>query len=124
MAPRKSSWSSEDDNRLYQFLKDRLRPGRNHYPSICKEDWEAAVAMFPGRSVHSCKQRFGDLKALADGKIPYRTRSKIGRETPVEVSMRMQQTRPPLHTSITAFVFGDPPAGRSALDEKLRSMSA
>jgi hypothetical protein len=120
MAPRISSWTKESDDILYSFCKSRLQPGKNGLPSVCKQDWDECGKLFPKRSVHACKSRFGELKALAEGKIPYRKRNRIEREKPGEFVTRMQNpARLPLPSSITAFICGDPLPGRSALDKKL-----
>ena len=119
-------WSDEDSKKLVKLCKASERPFVRDQLKISNADWEKIAKIFPGRSPVGCKQRYGFMKAKAEGRVAatyYKTKDQY--RTREEIKQRYSPREAiPLPASITAFVFGDPLPGRSALDRKREGASA
>ena len=113
-------WSDEDSEKLFELCKTRLWGDG--------EAWMAIAAQFPGRTVSACRHRYDEVKRMKADKPSNRERRKYNYKnvvrTPEELSVRMKPINLPEPASITAFVFGDPLPGRSALDKKMQGATA
>lgn len=118
-------WSAAEDALVRELCLDKNISGL--------EAWREIAGRFPGRSVYAVRQRLLTLRMLADGtkrpRQPKLARAAKGRrrrsKLDVEPTLSVQPPRPtsPAPVNLTAWVFGDPLPGRSALDQK-RGMPA
>jgi len=108
-------WSEQEDQQILELCTGKSLIG--------DEPWIGIAENFTGRSAMACRQRWFNLKARAEGKPPrarYRDRKangRIQRRTHAEI-VASKPAPPPPHTSWAAEHLGDPPPGRSALDQK------
>lgn len=117
-------WSGEQDALLRELCEAYGRNGIQ---------WQEISEQFEGRTPQACKQHWLNMRNQAAGK-PQRTRIRESEAKPNSRRVRrtreqvvalkqaaMQEPIPPARLpqpkSITAFVFGDPLPGRSALDQ-------
>lgn len=93
-------WTYPESTALLKACGDRRIP---------REEWmEIAKNLGTGRTVAACKQQVVKLRA--------HDRCKKKQQN---AGVRRELQEPPRHTSLTAAIFGDPPPGRSALDQRM-----
>jgi hypothetical protein len=86
------------------------------------DEWPAiAETHFPGRTAKACKQQYYNCRA-ARASLGAKAQLQEPEAAAVPVRAHRAETREP--QSITAAVFGDPPPGRSALDQRAATKSS
>lgn len=126
LGPRASIWTDAHDSELRDLCTGKKIVG--------EKAWYPIAEHFEGRTPAACRQRWQFLRALDAGKAPRernlaratrwrRSQKQIRLDAQAKLAMQKPLARPPLPSSITAFVFGDPLPGRSALDLRRQSTS-
>jgi hypothetical protein len=111
-------WSADDLARLVT-LGDELAAS----PALGKHRWPEIAREFPGRTWLSCRQQYSLRKRLARGHVePPRGRERkangrINRTGEERMQPPVPAGEQPRYASLSAALFGDPPIGRSALDQ-------
>ena len=115
------AWTPHEDTKLLDLIKGRQR--------LSTAEWEAVGKNFPDRSIHAIRNRYSYLRAIATGNLtPRRSGRAVNarhiRHNAEDIALRANPIDLPYPASITAFVFGDPLPGRSALDKKMQGATA
>jgi hypothetical protein len=116
-------WNAEDDARLTELCIN--------LPSHASRSagWEAICESFLGRTPLACRQRWLYLRRIILGimpkKRPPRDRKPNGKvSTKIEERYGMQTAAPSVrYARPFAELLGEPPIGRSALDQKLQQQN-
>lgn len=113
------AWSREDSAKLLK-LHTEAKGDRTNV-RIRTDIWQQIAVHFPGRTLKAVRNHHANLMTLANGKSRGRyrvTNPKFVVRNPEDITLRQNPIALPPHATITAFVFGDPLPGRSALDQK------
>lgn len=109
----KPVWSSEEDETLLSACRGTMVSG--------DAAWQKVADLLPGRSFTAVRQRIITLRNKARGILrdpdrkdrPLKRKKSLAAEAVLSPPVSLPQ-----HRTLTAFLFGDPLPGRSALDQK------
>jgi len=118
-------WTADEDARLIRMCHGKVIRG--------EEGWLIIADEFPGRSLYAVRQRHLTLRYKASG-IKRQPRPRHQRPKHDAANALRKRTMPappmpsrpacPMPASLTAWIFGDPLPGRSALDQRNAVVSA
>ena len=103
--PTPKPWQSSEVALMTQLVEEAYASGR-------KPNW-AFIAPQTGHTVESCKWKMSSIRAAAGAERSIRAR--MAGQPPSSVALPDATYAP---RSITAWLCGDPPPGRSALDQR------